>query len=158
MTIDISQFFQVFFDEAEELLAEKERLLLAVDIAALCLRDGRLNALLIRREDAQLVGGDWAMPGAFVHQGKPLDDAIARAAQVKAGLGAVHLEQLASYGDPGRYPRGHVVSITYLAIAPAPVLAAPVLLPTPTPAPAPAPAPRPARNHFFASDEWSSRL
>jgi two-component system chemotaxis sensor kinase CheA len=34
MTIDISQFYQVFFDEAEELLAEMERLLLAVDIAA----------------------------------------------------------------------------------------------------------------------------
>ncbi|MFA9217338.1 MAG: chemotaxis protein CheA [Sphingomonadaceae bacterium] len=34
MTIDISQFFQVFFDEAEELLAEMERLLLAVDIEA----------------------------------------------------------------------------------------------------------------------------
>ena len=34
MTIDISQFFQVFFDEAEELLAEMERLLLAVDIGA----------------------------------------------------------------------------------------------------------------------------
>lgn len=34
MTIDMSQFFQVFFDEAEELLAEKERLLLAVNIAA----------------------------------------------------------------------------------------------------------------------------
>jgi two-component system chemotaxis sensor kinase CheA len=33
MTIDISQFFQVFFDEAEELLAEKERLLLGVDVA-----------------------------------------------------------------------------------------------------------------------------
>ncbi len=34
MTIDISQFYQVFFDEAEELLAEMERLLLAVDIGA----------------------------------------------------------------------------------------------------------------------------
>ena len=34
MTIDISQFYQVFFDEADELLAEKERLLLAVDIAS----------------------------------------------------------------------------------------------------------------------------
>ena len=33
MTIDMSQFFQVFFDEAEELLAEKEKLLLAVDIS-----------------------------------------------------------------------------------------------------------------------------
>jgi two-component system chemotaxis sensor kinase CheA len=34
MTIDISQFYKVFFDEAEELLAEKERLLLGVDTAS----------------------------------------------------------------------------------------------------------------------------
>ena len=34
MSIDISQFYQVFFDEAEELLAEMERLLLGVDLAA----------------------------------------------------------------------------------------------------------------------------
>ena len=32
MTIDMSQFFQVFFDEAEELLAEKEKLLLGIDV------------------------------------------------------------------------------------------------------------------------------
>ncbi|MES2263100.1 MAG: chemotaxis protein CheA [Pseudomonadota bacterium] len=43
MTIDISQFFQVFFDEAEELLAEMERLLLAVDLAAPTEED--LNAI-----------------------------------------------------------------------------------------------------------------
>ena len=43
MTIDISQFFQVFFDEAEELLAEMERLLLAVDVAAPDAED--LNAI-----------------------------------------------------------------------------------------------------------------
>jgi two-component system chemotaxis sensor kinase CheA len=34
MTIDMSQFFQVFFDETEELLAEMEKLLLAIDIDA----------------------------------------------------------------------------------------------------------------------------
>lgn len=34
MTIDMSQFFQVFFDEADELLAEKEKLLLAIDVLA----------------------------------------------------------------------------------------------------------------------------
>ncbi len=33
MTIDVSQFFQVFFDEAEELLAEMEKLLLAIDVS-----------------------------------------------------------------------------------------------------------------------------
>lgn len=34
MTIDMSQFYQVFFDEAYELLAEKEKLLLALDVAS----------------------------------------------------------------------------------------------------------------------------
>ncbi|NGZ85650.1 chemotaxis protein CheA [Duganella aceris] len=43
MTIDISQFFQVFFDEAEELLAEMERLLLAVNVDAPDAED--LNAI-----------------------------------------------------------------------------------------------------------------
>jgi len=43
MTIDISQFYQVFFDEAEELLAEMERLLLGVDVAAPDAED--LNAI-----------------------------------------------------------------------------------------------------------------
>ncbi|MGZ3159250.1 MAG: chemotaxis protein CheA [Burkholderiaceae bacterium] len=33
MTIDMSQFFQVFFEETEELLAEMEKLLLAIDIS-----------------------------------------------------------------------------------------------------------------------------
>lgn len=43
MTIDMSQFFQVFFDETEELLAEKERLLLAVDVTNPDVED--LNAI-----------------------------------------------------------------------------------------------------------------
>jgi len=43
MTIDISQFYQVFFDEAEELLAEMERLLLAVDVESPSEED--LNAI-----------------------------------------------------------------------------------------------------------------
>ena len=34
MTIDMSQFYQVFFDEADELLAEMEKLLLDIDVAA----------------------------------------------------------------------------------------------------------------------------
>ncbi|MHB1085951.1 MAG: chemotaxis protein CheA [Thiobacillus sp.] len=33
MTIDMSQFYQVFFDEADELLAEMEKLLLALDVS-----------------------------------------------------------------------------------------------------------------------------
>jgi two-component system chemotaxis sensor kinase CheA len=43
MTIDMSQFFQVFFDETEELLAEMEKLLLAVNVAEPDIED--LNAV-----------------------------------------------------------------------------------------------------------------
>jgi two-component system chemotaxis sensor kinase CheA len=43
MTIDISQFFQVFYDETEELLAEMEKLLLAIDVSAPDVED--LNAI-----------------------------------------------------------------------------------------------------------------
>ena len=43
MTIDMSQFFQVFFEETEELLAEMEKLLLAIDVSAPSEED--LNAI-----------------------------------------------------------------------------------------------------------------
>jgi two-component system chemotaxis sensor kinase CheA len=43
MTIDMSQFFKVFFDEAEELLAEKEKLLLNINISSPDAED--LNAI-----------------------------------------------------------------------------------------------------------------
>lgn len=39
MSVEISQFFQVFFDEADELLAEKERLLLGLDPASFDMAD-----------------------------------------------------------------------------------------------------------------------
>ena len=32
MTVDMSQFYEVFFDESEELLAEAEHLLLGLDV------------------------------------------------------------------------------------------------------------------------------
>jgi len=43
MTLDITQFYQTFFDEADELLAEMERLLLGLDVANPELED--LNAI-----------------------------------------------------------------------------------------------------------------
>ncbi len=97
-------------------LEEHSHPAIAVDIIALCVIEHGLHCLLIHRNDRDVSGGDWALPGAFVHHGQPLEEAVGRAAQTKASLGDLHLEQLAVYGDPGRDPRGHVISIAWLGI------------------------------------------
>jgi 8-oxo-dGTP diphosphatase len=97
----------------------------AVDLAVLCVEDGALLCVLMRRDDAARVGGDWALPGGFVHMDEAPETAVARVLADKTGLGpGIHFEQLATYGAPGRDPRGHVISITHIAIAPAEALCA----------------------------------
>ena len=95
---------------------------IAVDLAILCVSDGALRCVLMRRDDADAVGGTWALPGGFVHLGASLDDTVARVLADKTGVTNVHFEQLATYGDPTRDPRGHVISVTHLAIATAEAL------------------------------------
>jgi 8-oxo-dGTP diphosphatase len=94
--------------------------LLAVDLVILTLRQGRLHALLVERgiEPHQ---GRLALPGGFLNNaGEDLLEAAHRELYEEAGLTAdtLHLEQLAAYGTPGRDPRGRVISVAYLAIAP----------------------------------------
>jgi len=100
------------------------RFAVTVDLVALMIRDEQLSTLLIRR-GGEPFKGRWALPGGFVQRGprkKPesLDEAAAREFEEETGLPlrVAHLEQLAAYGDPERDPRGNVVTIAYLAVAP----------------------------------------
>lgn len=103
-----------------------------VDIVVLTVRDQRLNVLVVRRGHPPYEGR-WALPGGFVLQREDLLAAARRelaeetALTVPIGDGtgndqdarrALHLEQLATYGAPGRDPRMRVVSVAYLALAP----------------------------------------
>ena len=89
----------------------------AVDLTVLTLRDGALNVLLIQREDEPHRGA-WALPGGFIDFGEDLDGAAYRVLSDEASLGsgAVHLEQVRTFGTPGRDPRGHVVSVAFMAL------------------------------------------
>lgn len=98
---------------------EAPRVLLAVDLVILTLRGSRLHVLLIER-GVEPFRGALALPGGFLRdQEEDIVAAARRELFEEAGLANVpHLEPLGVYGEPGRDPRGRVVSVAYLAIAP----------------------------------------
>jgi 8-oxo-dGTP diphosphatase len=99
-----------------------------VDVVALTIRDSSLHVLLVLR-GVPPFEGSWALPGGFVRSGPDAagnsgDEDLPEAAirelteETGPGLRRLHLEQLATYGTPGRDPRMRVISVAYLAFAP----------------------------------------
>jgi ADP-ribose pyrophosphatase YjhB (NUDIX family) len=92
--------------------------LLTVDVVALTLRNDVLEALLVRRIDPPLAGR-WTLPGSVLRADDiSLQGAARRVLLDGAGIEAPYLEQLASYGDPRRDPRGWSATVAYIALVP----------------------------------------
>lgn len=84
--------------------------LLTVD--ALVIYQGKL--VLIKRKNPPYQN-KFALPGGFVEIGETVEMAAVREAKEETGLDIRHLKLLGVYSDPSRDPRGHTVSICFLA-------------------------------------------
>lgn len=85
-----------------------------VDVACFAPVDGAIHILLIQRGHDPFAGR-WALPGGFVDENEALDAAALRELHEETGLGEVPITQFRTYGDPGRDPRGHTVTVVYIA-------------------------------------------
>lgn len=88
---------------------------LAVDVVIFCIKEGRLRVLLVKRRYAPYQGR-WAIPGGFVKEEESLEQAALRELEEETGVKDVFLEQLYTFGDLGRDPRGRNVSVCYFAL------------------------------------------
>jgi 8-oxo-dGTP diphosphatase len=98
-----------------------------VDLAIFTVTDHDLKVLLVHR-NAHPFKGRWALPGGFVRvgddrrdQGEDLDAAALRELEEETGLaqrdhGRFFLDQVKTFGKPGRDPRMRVISVAYYAL------------------------------------------
>jgi 8-oxo-dGTP diphosphatase len=88
---------------------------LTVDIVIFTILKGELQILLVKRGIPPFQG-KWAIPGGFVLEAESLEDAARRELIEETGVADVYFEQLYSFGDPKRDPRGRVVTVAYFAL------------------------------------------
>src|SRR3989344_991116 len=86
-----------------------------VDIVIFTIQDNDLKVLLVKR-NIEPFKWKWAIPGGFVRLAESLEDAAIRELQEETGICDVFLEQLYSFGEPERDPRGRVVTVAYFAL------------------------------------------
>ncbi|RCV50992.1 NUDIX hydrolase [Marinitenerispora sediminis] len=92
---------------------------MTVDLAIFTIRDDHLHVLLIERGKEPYIGRR-ALPGGHIRGSEALDGAARRELREETGIDGLHshLEQMRTYGDPDRDPRGRYVTVAYLALVP----------------------------------------
>jgi 8-oxo-dGTP diphosphatase len=88
-----------------------------VDIVVFTVHEQTLQVLLIER-GIDPFKGRYALPGGFVRAEETLEQAAFRELLEETGTKGVYLEQLYTFGDPHRDPRGRVVTVAYYALVP----------------------------------------
>lgn len=99
------------------------RPMVSVDVAVFTYSESKAEwrkpswRLLLIKRNNEPFKGRWALPGGFVEIDEEIEDSAARELAEETGLKGVPLEQLHTFGEIGRDPRGRQITIVFTGIA-----------------------------------------
>ena len=90
------------------------KIAVTVDSVVFCKANAQFKVLLVQRKNEPFKN-HWALPGGFVDEGENLETAAKRELREETGVQVSSMEQIQAFGNPGRDPRGHTISIAFLS-------------------------------------------
>ena len=98
-------------------ISKLEKPAVSVTVLIFTIDKGNLEILLVKRV-REPFKEYWSIPGDLIYIDESLREAAMRVLQEKTGIKDVYLEQLYSFGEPNRDPRGRVITIAFFALLP----------------------------------------
>lgn len=92
----------------------QQKIAVTVDSVVFCKTDEHFKVLLVQRKNDPF-RDQWALPGGFVEENEDLETAAKRELKEETGVEVESMEQVQAFGEPGRDPRGHTISIAFLS-------------------------------------------
>ncbi|MBS1626775.1 MAG: NUDIX hydrolase [Bacteroidetes bacterium] len=100
----------------KKLVALYPRVPITVDCVIFGFDENELKVLLIR-SDMVMYKGKWSLLGDFaIDNDEDLDEAAHRILRERTGMRDVYLEQVKTFGKPGRHPGGRVLTVAYCSL------------------------------------------
>ena len=88
---------------------------LAIDVAIFGYHGKTLSVLLLNRKEEPFKNG-WTLPGGFLQMEETFTAVCSWILRTKLGMDDIYAEQLYSFDEPERDPRGRVITVAYYAL------------------------------------------
>ncbi|MBU2885533.1 NUDIX hydrolase [Gilvimarinus agarilyticus] len=88
---------------------------ISIDNLIFGFHEGQLSILLVKHSQGESAGC-WALPGGRIRYNENLRDAASRHLLELTGIKGLYLEQLKTFGQVNRYPKGRIITVSYYAL------------------------------------------